>query len=635
MNSSDNVIAAGFVLFLVLTTQSIVVNAQENQMRLSAEDTQRVENSEEQLKLIIQNTLSNSSNSFSANRKVVSLSGKQAALSALEKNLSIKRGELFNKIAEQTLVEARAVFDSVLTTSITFEQNKRENRIENVRRFQSALSDEGTLEVDRAFDPRNPVIVFTPEEAGERTEDGFADSKVVASQSPLTGDDDKWTFAAGVEKTLPWGGSIQVEYKAINKETHFINNPNLYTNSPNPPLELIGFGSYNRPWISELVANMVTPVPGTKGFGKHSPSVVNKQKLALQREASSFEVKALVNNTLKSIDSAYWNLVESALALEAAEQSKLAADEQLKSTKRLFKGRSANNFDLTQSEIAVTQAQQSSIQFWSSYVSASDNMVNLLDLPANSLIIPQGFAAMLVNKEVSPASVKVGQNHPEIDAKILDTSISEIDSDASRSDTKLDLALTAELGLRQSNAVFGYESLADSLSSVFEPDVSTQKVGLIFTRPIGNRGAQAGNRSALAKQNQSELILQAARNSQESEVQIAKAQLHTAIVLQEHLNTAYHLAFEAYAKAREQQKRRNVREFELSNQLTTLLEANLSHIRALVGIKRAETAVLEAQGVLAQRYGQKITSRDHHNRRLVMQVDDLQSQFFLPGGKVQ
>ncbi len=622
-------------IILLSSGVSTVVLAQEEQLRISLDDAQQINESEQRLKQIIQAAM-DEDNGLLNTRKTVTLSNRGATMMALDKNLSLRRGMLSDQIAQDALTEARAVFDPVLTLSLAYDRTQANTRIETVDRFQSATTvDENgnnVLVIDAALDPRNPVVIFTePREEGER-----GDAQILANQKPITGNDDSWTMGVGLEQALPWGGAVQINYQAINKDTHFINNPNVFTDNPNPPLNLIGFGSYKRPWVSQLLASLQMPLPGTKDFGQYAPQTLNKRKADLNRQSASFAIKGVINKTLKQVDTAYWDLVESALAVEAGEESRIAAEKQLASAKRLYSAQSANNFDIAQAEMTMAGSVVSILQIWSNYLKASDQLAVLLDMPANSLIVPEGYSTEVAAVEsVSQTSDNAIEQHPDLQAEKFLSELQKIESDAGRNRTAPDLTFNVELGLRQSNLIYGYKSFADSLSSVFDPDISTQSLGLSYSLPLGNRALKAANRASAAGYNQSKFNLQATRNNLDSNLLNAEAGLEAAQQRLLYLTEAFHFAQSSYTKALAQQRRRDVREFELAGQHARLLQARLDYIAALISIKRAETALLEAQGILNQKYASKISTLPVDQKRLSLLQGLGRFEFFLPAGNVQ
>ncbi|MCB1754654.1 MAG: hypothetical protein KDJ38_03980, partial [Gammaproteobacteria bacterium] len=229
IHGGKQVAAVFLAVLLGLADQAL---AQERQLLISAEEASRISQSEEQLKQLIQTELNNANPLFQG-RKPTSLSGREAVMKGLEKNLSLRRGRLSDSIAEAALQEARAVFDPVLLLSLGYERSQSYDRVESAKRYQSSTvvneNGENVLEVDEALDPRAPIVVFS-----EPRNEGFFDADVLASQESITGADERLSLGAGLEQLLPWGGSLLISYTAINQDRFFINNAQIYSGSANP-----------------------------------------------------------------------------------------------------------------------------------------------------------------------------------------------------------------------------------------------------------------------------------------------------------------------------------------------------------------------------------------------------------------
>ncbi|MCB1754203.1 MAG: TolC family protein, partial [Gammaproteobacteria bacterium] len=365
-----------------------------------------------------------------------------------------------------------------------------------------------------------------------------------------------------------------------------------------------------------------------------STPALARSRAVLAREAAASEIKSVTNQTLLDVDAAYWTMVESALAVQAVRQSLNAAEDMFDATQRLYNSRSANNYDLAQAELTLANTRAREQQAWSDYLRASDSLAFLLDMPASSLIVPSGFSELIALDEApSPAAADALVEHPDYQsAKALNESAG-LDNQAGRQGLRPDLTLEAELQFRQSNQVFGYKSFSDSLSSVFDPDISTQRIGLNYTLPLGQRGLKANSRALEAAHKQSTLQLTATANALQGKLSSAKARLEGARINAGYAAEANRLAELSYEKALEQQRGRQVREYELSGQHARLLEARLAYIAALAEIKRAETALLEAQGVLHEKYAERLTRSNVEQWRLSRLQDSGAFSVFLPGGK--
>ncbi|MDO6461246.1 TolC family protein [Granulosicoccaceae sp. 1_MG-2023] len=534
-------------------------------------------------------------------RQAMTLSLAELRRRALKDNHGLQRGLRQDRIAAANALIAEAGLDPVLTLSADYQYSKRETRIESARRYRSAteVDDQGrnVIAVDEAFDPRAPVVVYS--EAREAGLDEEA-TDILASQESLTGGDETLSFGAGFGKVLSWGGRFDITFEAINRDTYFINNPSLYFGSVSPPLNLIGYGSYERPWVSSLIADVEMPLPGTAGFGRASPAALSRTLAGAQRQAAAAVFDALKADTLLQAEALYWQLLDRALGLEAALQNERAAQALLDSTNRLYDSRSANNFDQSQARLARADAAQQLQQQWSAYLSASDSLAAFLNLPDDAALIPVGFESAL-RAPVKAQTAGLDGQHPDLRAAQAARDASLASQLAASDNLAPALSANAGIELRQSNALYGYESFGDSASSVFDPDIRTLRVGVSFSRPLGNRVNKAALAAADAQLRASEFQLQAVRGQLEAGVPAAQARLEAAVLSLGYMDEALRYAEEVWGKARLQQRSRQIREFELATQLSNLLSARLAHLQAMTNVRQAETALLLAQGRLHSR----------------------------------
>jgi outer membrane protein TolC len=634
MKKLNNVpLCAGVLGATMLLSSVLAIAASQDTLKVTALEAQKIEEAQAQLQTLIKQELQ-AGKGLLAGRKLLQLSNKKAVMMALENNLSVKRGHLNKQIASLALIEAKAVFDPVLLVSLAIDRTQINDRTESGERFQSETEEKdnkNVLEINEAQDPRAPVIVFT-----ESREEGFKEGNIVASQAPLSGADVQLSMGAGVVQLLPWGGSININYTAINKDSSFVNNGGLFFGNPNPPLKLISHGSYKRPWSSQLSAAFNTPLPGTRNFSHNSPLVLNKNKQTLTKEAAIVEVKNVINQTLLQVDNTYWGVVESALALQAVLESVRTSKLQLTSAKRLHKNRSANNYDLAQAELSLERNKANEELAWLAYITASDRLSVLLAMPLNSLIVPEGFAKRISNYQNDKQSINgTTDQHPAYLSGVIGESVSMLERDAAVQGQNVDLTFELEFSLKQSNQVFGYKSFADSLGAVFDPDISSQKVGLSYVYPIGNQGLKAQGRSSEAAYQQSTLNVLATKNTLNSRLKAAQAVLIGSNTSLKFLAEAFSLASLSYTKAIKQQRNRQVKEYELSGLHVQLLNARLAYISGLIAVQRAESSVLAAQGVLNEKYAKRLSASPFEARRLSLLQGQRNFEFFLLQGEIR
>ncbi|MGH9198464.1 MAG: hypothetical protein ACRD1T_22370, partial [Acidimicrobiia bacterium] len=306
---------------------------------------------EQQLGALIRSELKSGKESVGRlkDKKPIDLSPRAAALSALRKNLSIHSSHVLEDIAKAALLEAEAVFDPVLLLSFAYDHSETFDREETDLRFrrgttQSApgLPGRNILESTDPVDTRNPQAEFdTPRR------EVFSPTTVVASQAPLTGPTESFTYEVSLFQQLPWGADLTLAYQALDQDTFFINNPVLFSGNRS---DLVSFGSYDRPWVSSLLTRLTLPVPGSKDFGPYADQEVAIKLADLGKERAFWDVESIINTTLLEVDLGYWDLVNRLLGLRVTIENREGVERLLAQTERLFELQEATNYDKAQIE---------------------------------------------------------------------------------------------------------------------------------------------------------------------------------------------------------------------------------------------------------------------------------------------
>lgn len=624
----------GTTLFFSIISSSFGVNAEEQKILLDAADVKVLQATETQLLSLIQENVKQS-DFFGVDRSLVEMSAQKTAMMALESNIALQRGRLNDKAVDALLQQARAVFDPKFVLSLDYERSQNNDRTENVKQYLSSTSvnaeGENVLLIEEFQDPRVPEVVYTAPR-----DEGFVDTDIVAHAESVTGARKQLTIGAGLEQQLPWGGSVNLAYKAINRETFFINNPQLISGGTDVSKSLVGFGSYNRPWVSELALSMAMPIPGTKGFGEYSAAKLQRTRTISAKQQATHDLRSRVSNTLLAADLAYWDLLESALGLLTVQESMNAAASLSESTLRLYQTRSANNYDRAQTDLTLANTKAQADSQWSRYLSASDRLSLLLNMDSKNVIVPQGFAAMFeMNSNALLDDTVDLSTHSQFQSQQSASAILELDSQSGRQALMPDLQLSAGMALRQSSQVFGYADFSESLSAVFEPDIVTKNIGVAYTLPIANRGLKARSHAAEAKLKQSNDALLAKRHALESNLINAETALLGAVSTVGFSAQAVKLSEQSYTKALEKQRSRQVKEYELAGLHAALVSARLEHIKALINVQRERTRLLAAQDKLPEEQAQRLANNNFERWRLARLQEFGEPQMFLPQGGAQ
>jgi len=577
---------------------------------------------EQQLAALIRSELKSGKESVGQlkDKKPIDLSQRAAALSALRKNLSIHSSQVLEDIAKAALLEAEAVFDPVLLLSFAYDHSETFDREETDLRFRRAttqtapgLPGRNILESTDPVDTRNPQAEFdTPRS------DQFSPTTVIASRAPLTGPTESFTYEVSLFQQLPWGADLTLAYQALDQDTFFINNPVAFSGDRS---DLVSFGSYDRPWVSSLLTRLSLPVPGSKDFGPYADQEVAIKLADLGKERAFWDVESEINATLLEVDLGYWDLVNRLLGVRVTIENREGVERLLAQTERLFELQEATNYDKAQIEAELARVRGEEERAWDAYRVASNALVRLLDLQEDRVILPSGYSHALVELFPIPENDAIARgstDNPDRAAASVDLRAARIEQQRRAVRVRPDINLVAEALFRQSNGVFGYESLGGSIENVVDPDSVAQTYRLEYLYPWGNRAVKARLAQAQAVSTRQSLVLRATDNGIHRDLNNALVALASANERVAITDRNVQQAELAYQKALQQQQLRVVTEYEVVEQNKRLLTARLGRIQAQTDRKRAEAGVLAALGIIASTYAERSSQTEIDRHRLTL-----------------
>lgn len=549
-------------------------------------------------------------------KRITEIDQWETAFLALRKNLSIRRGHIAEQIAKQALLEAQAVFDPVLTLSVAYDHSETFTREERDLRFRRGTGPDRILEGD-PDDPRGTQVEFN-----QARPEGFSPSDIVASQAPITGPTERLTYDVSLFQQLPWGARLFLTYEAIDQKRFFTNFPAFFRNNPNPQPGFVAFGSYDRPWISSLLATLVLPVPSSRNFGPYADQEVAIKLQDLGKDRAYWVVEDIINTTLRDVDITYWDLVNSLLSLQITLNNRQQVGTLLEKILELYNLEEVTTYDKAQAEAELARIQGEEERAWNNYVLASDALVRLLDKEADGLLLPVGFTRAL-KTSFPPAPLRLEEltaagpvDNPVRIANLVDVQAARIEQRRRAVRTRPDVTFTADVAVQQSNSRFGYESFEDSVANLVEPDSIQQTYSLTYLYPWGNRAVKAQHAAAKAATERQGLLLRQTDNRIIRDINNAWAALRSADSRIEITARNVQLAKTAYDRALQQQAERAVTEYELVLQSGRLLTAEQNHILAQTRRKRAEARLLAALGRLPRVYAERIAQTDLDRYRL-------------------
>lgn len=550
------------------------------------------------------------------NRRLTELSLRGAALLALRKNLDIQRRYVGEDIAQAALREAEAVFNPELFLAFNYDRSETFTRIQHDRRFQRAtrLQPRGTGPTSNTpanilnpddpveVDPRNPRAEFlNPRDATK------VPKRIVASQAPLTGPTESYTYDAQLFQQLPWGANLTLAYQALDQETFFINNSAAFRfNRPDFTL----FGSYGRPWVSSFLASLSLPLPGSKDFGPYAEQDVGIKLADLSKERAFWVAESAINTTLRDMEVGYWDLIRTLLNLRVTIENRRGVEQLLARTEKLYELRIATNYDKAQVDAELARLQSQEESAWNAYVVASNALVRLLNLEETQVLLPVGYTQTLAyalseQRDLNTVTSRGSTDNPDLAGVSVDVKAARIEQERRAVRTRPDVRLTATANVLQSNGVFGYNSFGDSINKTFDPDVLQQTYRVEYLYPWGNQAVKARLAQAEAVTTRQDLVVGLTNNRIYRDINNAQIDLASAEERVKITARNVELAELAYEKAIAQRELGGVTEYEIVQQNQRLLTARLDHIQAKTVRKQAEAQLLAALGVLPKSYAER------------------------------
>jgi outer membrane protein TolC len=559
------------------------------------------------------------------NRRLTELSIRKAALYSLRRSLDIQRRYVGQDIARWALHEVEAVFNPVLLLAFTYGHSETFTRIEHDQRFKQASQNQPvgtgnnpnrvapivTPQNPEQVDPRNPRIELTAPRAA-----GKVPSTIPASVAPVTGPTNSYTYDAELDQVLPWGGNLRLAYRALDQETFFINNSaSFLSNQPG----FTSFGSYNRPWVSSFLTQLVLPLPGSKEFGPYAEQSVAIKLADLNKERAFWLAESVINTTLRDMEVSYWELLRAQLNLRVTIENRQGVEQLLARTQKLYDLRMATNYDKAQVDAELARLQSLEESAWNAYVVASNALVRLLNLEETEVLLPVGYTQTLAyalseQQDINAITSRGSADNPDLAAASVDVKSARIDQERSAVRTRPDVRLVATVNSIQSNGVYGYQSFGDSINKTFDPDVLQQNYSLVYLYPWRNQAVKARLNQAEAVTTRQELVVKQTDNSIYRDINNAQIALNSAGERVKITARNVELAELTYEKAVAQGELGLVGAYEIVQQNQRLLTARLDYIQAKTVRKQAEAQLLAALGVLPKSYAERTaqTALDRH-----------------------
>ncbi len=550
---------------------------------------------------------------------------RKVALEALKKNLSIRVSEQDSLALAQAIYEAEAVFDPVFAVSIGRSQSQTQNRSRfgtvNLQAFQpfpgvvaaarplvdprDLIPFPGVLSIPTSpfvTTPQVDLLAFIQEQGGEQSRKVFASKK--KSNSP----EKTWNYDVSVEQQLPWGPSYTI---------------GLFTTDKDVFRDKFG-RSFDRDYATELVFDLLLPLPYTRDFGRNAPADVDLRLSRKISERSEWDLKAIINDILRDTDIQYWELVRLIEDLGLVLENRKLVEQQVETAKRLFDQGYSTAYGKAQieSELARLQVLEESTKV--DIITTANRLGTLVEqdgiAAGDTLYLPRDYRPLMENLLVVNPTEAVAQGlqfRPELRAEQIQREAALIQTKFARAQLRPDINVNVAVSSAQDSKEFGYGEYLDSLDALDDPDRLSETYGISYRYPLRNRALKAGYTQALKQDEDQTVVVRSLENNIARDINDALADLLGARARIEiaEKNVAYSQS--AYDKLVNRRRLGgDVRELEVIAKSQELLEAKRTRLFALVDNKIAETRLLAAQGTIAAEYPELTARTDFERQRL-------------------
>ena len=441
---------------------------------------------------------------------------------ALQKSLSIQSARLGKDLSSAALQQALALFDPVLTQSLTDSRNKVYTRNITGQEYKKAINCDPPPAAPNtnciSTLANNPGVYSLQFDQGRSA--GFYQTEINASVASDSGPIKTSAYNAQITKQFAKGPSA------------FAANSLNYMN--NMYVADIGFkviGSYGRPWTNNFSAGVSSPLPGSKFFGEFALADIAVKIADINQQAAFWQIAGVINGTLLSAEQGYWNLVLAQKVYEATAETRVRVAALAEKTERLFRLQEATRYDKAKIDAQIATLKRQEHEALNSFVAASNALANLLDLDRDQILLPMRFDTKVqesVAVDLQEALRDGIARNPQVKLAEVNKSIAATLNDQGRVQLKPDVSANAIMSKKQNNSVFGYENASDALTHTLSPDSTSQTYSLNYTRQWDNRAAKANFVQTESRLRQQEILLDQTRRSVSSQITLAVTNLQSA-----------------------------------------------------------------------------------------------------------
>lgn len=549
-----------------------------------------------------------------------------AAMLGLQRNLALRLAGRQPLLTREALLEARAVFDPVLQVSVSQSATDLYGRSIAARIFRKNYGQGACQDIPPApgagGNGKPDVIQLCFAIPSKEEFDGYAFASPNSDAHP--GTNKPTVSSVGITQQLPWGPVLKLVDTATYNKTFYSTAGQSF--------------NYGAPWSSSLFAELTLPLPGAKGFGPLSPNDYAIKLAQQSNERALWDVKAAINSILLQVDLAYWDLVAALENLAATMENRKLVESLAPGFERMHKQELISQFDKSQMDAELARARVDEELALNNYYRASTALVVLLvDDPANSaahILFPAGFSSdanappQPKLDEIQQASLK---RRPELMARQIDAEVGKLSLSFAQNQARPELSAVVSTTASQDASVYGYKSLAGSQKDLDSPDQRYGSAALTSVYRFGQRAALAGVKSASANLAAAEYASRFTANEIIRDVNDAYSAYTSSLIRVQDAQDALNLSKFSYRQVeRKFQIGERVSQVELNRNRRDVLSGQQALINAQIDVRRAQSRLLAAQGVIADRYPGMHAYNDFERHRVAMLGANKALKFFSP-----
>jgi|GEM_PF-1621042 len=554
-----------------------------------------------------------------------------AAMLGLQKNLSLRLAGRQPQLTREVLLEARAVFDPVLQVSVSQSATDLYGRSMSALIYHKSFIQGACQDITQApgaatnGKPDVTQICFAApvkqEIAGTVSATPNSDAHPETNRPAVT--------SVGITQQLPWGPVLRLVDTSTYNKTYYSTAGQSF--------------SYGAPWSSSLFAELTLPLPGAKGFGPLSPNDYAIKIAQKGGERAFWDVKTAVNSILLQIDLAYWDLVAGLENLAVTMENRKLVASLSPGFERMYKQDLVSRFDKSQMDAELARVRVDEELALNNYYRASTALAALLvDDPGNTaefILFPAGFSSA-ANEPLQPKLDEVQQaslkGRPEMMARQVDAEAGKLTLGFAQNQARADLSAVISTTASQDASVYGYKGIGGSLQDLVSPDQRNVSAALTSNYVFGQRAALAGIKTANANLAAAEYASKLTANGVIRDVNDAYSAYSSSLIRVQAAQDALKLSEFAYQQVEKRfQIGERVSQVELNRNRRDVLAGRQALINARIDVHRAQSRLLAAQGVIADRYPGKLAYNDFERHRVAMLGASKVLKYFSPDSTPQ